>query len=74
MLELESDVLEVKFNGEVITLNYPTLDDLEKCSDLKEVKEFKGFFMKLGMKEEIADKLQLNHALAIIEALTEKKN
>ena len=73
MLELENDVLEIKFNGEKFSLNYPTLDDLSN-KELTEVSEFKAFFKKLGMPKKVSDSLQISHALKIIEALTEKKN
>jgi hypothetical protein len=73
MLVLEDDVLEVKFKDAVVELNYPSLNDLEKIGDVKEVSGFKDFFIKLGMEEDRAEKLTINHALAIIGAFSEKK-
>ena len=74
MLVLESDVLEVSFNGKVYNLRYPTVDDLDEIGESREIKDFKKFFTNLGMCADAAGKLQVNHAEMLVEKLTEKKN
>lgn len=77
MLELNDDLFEVKFKGEVSRLKYPTIRDAkalrQSLKDKPEDEAMIDFIVTLGMKKEHAEDLTSQHLLAIMEGLNSKK-
>lgn len=77
-MEFKSRVLKFSFNGEMCSLNYPTVikmkmytDSLNGSSD--SITPTLDFLVSLGLKKEIAEQLELEHLNKIIETLTDDK-
>ena len=79
MLELKTEKLKLKFDGEEIELSYPTLEQVANMQDKikkeenKELMVMKDFFLSLGMSEKIFSKMQAIHLQYLIEELTGQK-
>jgi hypothetical protein len=77
MLELLDETLDIKFQGEVYKIKFPTMGESKKLKqEIEEMGEDKAminFFSKLGLKEEVLNKMTPQHVTAIVEALQGKK-
>ncbi len=78
MLEFQSRVLQFKFNGEVVQINYPTVKQLREYSSKFDEQENKveficKFLIKLGMKKEICDSLEMSFLEEILMELQSSK-
>lgn len=80
MLELNNNVLKLKFNGEVFEIKHPTIKQFEIFSkklivgDKSEVEIIKEFLIDLGLNSSVVEDFELTHLNAIIEEFTKKKN
>lgn len=68
--------LEVKIDGEVHKIRYPSWEEVEQLEKgEKNIETARGFLVGLGFPEEIARKLQLSNHMKLIEKLMgAKKN
>lgn len=76
MLELNSKVLELKFNGEALKMRFPTISELSifQKKDIDDLEKTKELFIKLGMSEEIFNQLHADHLVSIMESFSSPKN
>lgn len=73
-LDLDSDILELKVNGESFELTFPTLKEADQLQKMEKdgdvtVKFLIDFFVQKGLPQEIAENLQSDHVQAIFEAM-----
>ena len=78
MLELNSTKLEIKFNGEVNNLTFPTVKQMREYAKNYEESDDKievitKFLIGLGLKKDVCDLLEFNHLEKILEELTKSK-
>jgi len=73
MLELVTNFLEFKFNGEDVKMRFVNTVDAELLPEDNDMGAFRKLYTSLGMKKEIFDKLELDHVLVIAQHLTSKK-
>jgi hypothetical protein len=84
MLDFESSKLKFKFNGEVKEITFPTayqwgvyqknIQAVEKDDGCGLIEAGLNFFVKLGLDEDTAKKLESHHIEGLLKALTEKKS
>lgn len=78
MLEFLDEVLEFKYDDKVHQVRFPTGHELSEYSktydDSKAYECVVAFLVKLGLDEEVANKLQMKHLMKVLtEITTEKK-
>lgn len=78
MLEFKSKVLRFKFDDEIHELRYPTVKEIREMQKLQkeesdEVNVIESMLNKLGMKEGLFDKLEVDHVEAIVGSLVNEK-
>lgn len=76
MLEFAKRELEIKFDGEVHKLNYPTVLQMKKFAkqgDSNDIDYTLEFLESLGLKKEISEQLEVGQLEQVVKALTEKK-
>tara|TARA_R110000787_G_scaffold155577_3_gene269303 strand:- start:2676 stop:2915 length:240 start_codon:yes stop_codon:yes gene_type:complete len=78
MLEFITRELQFKLNGEVVKIAYPSAKQLAVYSNEYDDAEdkFESIFVfleVLNLSREISEKMELNHLMQIIKALTEEK-
>lgn len=77
MLELKTKQLDVKFEDKIYKLRYPTVKELKKFSDKEKqadsLQAVTDLFVKVGLPENIVDKLEADHVEALAKELTTKK-
>jgi len=83
MLEFKSSVLQFKFNGVDCEIKFPTIkalkqfrDDSKKAGEDEAADKTIEFLVGLGLQQEIAEALEVDHLKKIIEAISgeSKKN
>jgi hypothetical protein len=78
MLEFNSRKLEIKFDGTIHTLSFPTVKQMNEYNDSFETEKNKvklicDFIARLGLPEDVCEKLEMHHLEAILKELTEVK-
>lgn len=78
MLEFNSRKLEIKFDGELHRMDYPTVKQVQLYNDSFEKEENKvklicDFIVSLGLKQDVCDKLEMHHLESILKELTDTK-
>lgn len=81
MIDFESRILEVKFNGQLIVVRYPVLFQsrayVKKLKDLPEdvdkIDALIDFLDELGLKKEYSDKMEMWQIEKIAEELLKGK-
>jgi hypothetical protein len=77
MLNLEEEILEVKFKGKVHKLRHPTIGDAkllkQKTNESSEEDAMIWFLVSLGMDQDCVESLTGLQIQQIIEALNSKK-
>lgn len=78
MLDLQKKTLEVKFDGNVYKMTFPTVSQIEKMQ--KKTKEegesldsVFSLLEEVGLPKEIVKQMQIDHVNAIVEHLTDAK-
>jgi catalase (peroxidase I) len=78
MLELNSRKLEVKFNGEIFNLKFPTVKEMRLYSDGYDKADDKtkvivDFIASLGMPSDKCEQLEVEHLEMLLKELTSTK-
>lgn len=78
MLELHKKVLKVKYDGQVLELQYPKVKQVDKLQgrmkkEGESVELILDFLEELGLKREISEDMQADHVEAIVTSLTDSK-
>jgi len=78
MLDFRTRELEIKFNGELHRIGYPTVKQVQVYNEGFEKEENKvklicDFIVELGLDREVCDKLEMHHLEAILKELIDTK-
>jgi hypothetical protein len=78
MLEFNSRKLEIKFDGELHRLDYPSVKQVQEYNvqfekEDNNITAICNFIVNLGLKQEVCDKLEMHHLEAILKELTSTK-
>ena len=79
MLELKKKELQIKFGEKVEKMNFPSVRDVREMNKKIEQKQgseldiLVGFLTRLGMTEETANDLEMDHVNTIVKELTSSK-
>jgi len=79
MLELVSKELELSFEGKIQKLKYPTVKHMKKINSslneagANEIALLSELLQDLGMDEDVAENLEVEHVNLIVQELTATK-